>query len=235
MRVTPIALLGLGLTACAPEPVAADWLGAPIAPERQACAGARAAPVNQTVALRLLIDEGASLDAMLNQTRRLRGFYEPYGLRFEVQHASRVSVGAPLDGDEPAAVLASLGRLIDEHAQVGVVTVALLPDLAAPGSPADRYFSELDGLTLSPALVADRPALAPLVERDAFGPLILLSEVDLAHRHPAHLDLTLAHELGHALGLLHEGDSDNLMHDGPLRCAPHLTDAQLAAANWSLE
>jgi len=233
-RASLAGLLG-ALTACAPTPVAADWFAAPIAPERAACEGAPAAPVDQTLALRLLVDEAASPEALLNQTRRLQGFFEPYGLRFEAGPAQRVAAGTPLSGDASAAVLASLGQLLDEHTRAGAVTVLLLPDIAAPGSPADRYFTELDGLTLSPALVAERPGLAPLLDRDGFGPLILLSESDLARRHPGHLDLTLAHELGHALGLPHEVRAANLMHDGPLRCAPHLTDAQLAAADWSLE
>lgn len=216
-------------------PAPADWFRDPIPPEKAPCEAIAPVRADRSVPLRLLLDEGASQEALLNQTRRLQGFYEPYGLRFELDGpVERVSVGPLMSGapDSPEDLLAPLGDFIEQHARAGVITVALLPALAAPGSAADRYFSELDGLTLTPALVADREGLAPLAALGAFGPVILLSQADLAHRHPGHLDLTLAHELGHALGLPHGGGSRNLMYDGPLRCAPRLTADQLAAASW---
>lgn len=211
------------LLACVGSP-----LGAPEPPAGEVCPGADPVEsVDATVELVLLAGPGVGWDELAEQTGRLRGYFEPWGLDFTLAEHQRVSETALL-GDVDAE--RALAPFLEEHAvgrEDGQVVVALLPSLVQPGSGADHYFDELFGLGLSTELLAEQgfPELAAL----APAPTVLLSRDQLGHRHPGHLDLTLAHELGHAAGLPHVSERHNLLHDGAFRCVPGLDGEQLAA------
>ncbi len=216
--------------ACTRQPAAVQ----PLAPEGTPCPGAPApSPIDRELLLRPLLAEGADGALLDEQLRRLAGFYAPYGLRFRAAPTRTIPAGPLFTEPRPAdadALLAPLSALLRRYAQPprpGEVLVVLLPALVADGSAAARYFDALKGLSLSPELLAEQPALASLAELGPFTPTVLLSQADLRRRHPAHLDLTLAHELGHAAGLPHSSAPGDLMIPGPLRCVPGLDTSQL--------
>jgi hypothetical protein len=134
--------------------------------------------------------------------------------------------------------LGPLGEFVSELARPageGVIVV-LLPSLVASGSVAEQMFVSLDALTLSPALLADpesrelREALSVVLGNEPFSPVVFLSRGALA-RSPD----TLAHELGHLLGLSHRDGPENLMSvQRRSGCRPVLDAQQFARARQTL-
>lgn len=127
--------------------------------------------------------------------------------------------------------------LLAEHAvpsEAHDVVVVILPHIARPGSLGEALFAELRGLTVSPWL---RPALpeaeqalyARLGLPEAFTPVVLIGTEPIGHLGPDAVDVTLAHELGHALGLPHVASDTDLMFAEIHRCVPALDATQAAA------
>lgn len=108
------------------------------------------------------------------------------------------------------------------------MVIVLLPRLIEPGSALTHWFTELRGLTVTAAEPGG--PLAGLLEDEApFTATVLASWEDIAQERPGAFDSTLAHEIGHALGLSHVTTRGNLMNATPGRCAPVLDATQLAA------
>jgi len=108
--------------------------------------------------------------------------------------------------------------------------VVVLPEIGRPGSVAEALFERLRGLTLSPWLrdrvSAEEKALYDVLELpERFTPVVFVGTRPLSEVGPE-IDVTLAHELGHAMGLPHAEARTDLMADAVHRCEPGLSKGQ---------
>ena len=130
------------------------------------------------------------------------------------------------------AFAAPLERLLRDHGAPlrTTISVALLPRIASPSSAVAIQLRDLAGLTVTRETAAalglgDRP----------LRPTILLSRHDLERVPAMQRRTTLAHEVGHALGLDHRAEPSNLMsQDRPRPCRPVLDAEQRRTAAAAL-
>lgn len=235
----------------APTPWVVSFDASP--PSMAPCADAAPpARIDRTVRVAVSRGPGVPASAVQRLASELAGFYAPYGLRFEAVGAvASVPDEAVLAGAaselpreaEPSqaaralasdAVLGPLRAFMRAHAVPARdrVHVVVLRRVARPDSVVRRHLGDLRGLTLSPALrgAVDGGAGPELAEwldlPRAFTPTVFVSLEDL--RGAPGRELTLAHEVGHALGLEHRSAPDDLMAVVPPRCLPGLDAAQVA-------
>jgi len=146
--------------------------------------------------------------------------YDAWPAQVAYAEARWLSAGVPLSLEAPLG--SPMGPLLRQD---GSWT---LPPAPTSGPPVhvwvvprivetDGERQQLAGLTLGP----DTPGL-PIDWVHALGErrVVVVSPL---HGTPG----TLAHELGHALGLDHAARGDNLMHPQPPRCLGHLTSWQI--------
>lgn len=213
-------------------------------------------PLQQTVRVRLLLGDDVPEEALATQTRALVDWWAAQGLTITLDlPVRRIDVHAMLEGaadlsdglpdaaraQELARVLAPVRAFIQTHARPvreHTIVVAMLPHIAAPGSWADASFEALRGLTLSPSLLGEpgpSPVQDALRQDGPYTPVVLLSQTDLAAARGETARLTLAHEVGHALGLPHHPDPWNLMAASPAPCIPLLDAAQAHQLRQALQ
>jgi hypothetical protein len=127
------------------------------------------------------------------------------------------------------AALGPLREFIAQRARPNRVNLVVLQRIADPGSAIETLLPNLRGLTLDVRSSSEAlKGCLGLVED--FPSTVLIGLEGIAARRPETVDVTLAHELGHVLGLKHpEGASsgDDLMSVEPPRCVPGLGSKQI--------
>ena len=110
------------------------------------------------------------------------------------------------------------------------VVVVVLPEISQPGGLGEALFERLRGLTFSPWLrdrvgPQERALYDALNLPERFTPVVFVGTEPLSEVGPE-IDVTLAHELGHAMGLVHQASPRDLMADTVHRCEPGLRAEQ---------
>lgn len=192
--------------------------------------------VPRELEVRVWVGRGLDVDEVERHLRNAARFWGPHGLTLVATEQSRVVDDAPLlvraTGPNAAhEAIAPLRRLIAELPARGPLHLVLLSRLAAPDAQALAELGRLDGLAFAEVTAESSRRKGQAIEPDP-----LASVVSGPHAAVAFVGLdgayadTLAHEIGHALGLAHVDDGANLMHPLPdPRCRSVLTEAQRRA------
>lgn len=216
-------MIALALLAACARPLPADgWLDS--LPAGPPCDG-EAARIERVVDVRVLVSDAVDAEVAQREVRRAATTWASYGVTLHLAGPpTRTPVRSLLidaPADSPPETLLAPARALALRPARDEVTLALLPHLMDPGSPARGYFTELRGLTLLPGV----PPWDEALGADPFTPAAVVA-VDEPPP-PGHLPLTGAHELGHALGLPHATVARDLMNPAPQPCVPWLTAAEL--------
>jgi hypothetical protein len=137
---------------------------------------------------------------------------------------------APEDALAPARAIVAASEAAGGPGEVSVV---VLPHVVAPSVAA----GEADGMlavTLRPAAPGHPPGAldAALALPGAWDPVVILGRDELLSVEPAQRGAIVAHELGHAVGLEHRPEPENLMNAAVnlgARCLGSLDEPQRAA------
>ena len=133
----------------------------------------------------------------------------------------RAAIKATTPDEAVAQALAPARAFLDAHARPprGRVIVALLPEVVPEGSGLAAALGDTRGLTLTERL---DPALLEHLGGTPFDPVVFVSWTELRQIQPGTFRHTVAHELGHALGLDHRTERGHLMNPEPPQCVPWL-------------
>jgi hypothetical protein len=246
-----------GMTPVSPSTTSASAVAlGPACPANAQLAPAPEASLRRVVRLAVWRARGVTEPEVVAQLEQAAKYYAGYGITLQRSESQEVAADSLLEGSRevlegalraagidptapvPAeqreraravtcgAALGPLRRFIE--ARHGDATqLVVLRRIAAPGSAIAAMLPDLRGLTLGPTITS-----AGLVRclglNDDFATTVLIGLEGIAGRRPGRVDLTLAHELGHVLGLEHsEGTAPDLMATEPPTCVPSLTPGQI--------
>ncbi len=198
----------------------------------------------RTVPVRVVLGPGLTPEQIAPETRRLQGIFADYGVAFEATEIRSTGLEAaivgtpaqvrPIQEDRTAVaalVFAPLRGFMANQTGQGLDLV-FLPHLNAPDSPIRSAVPGLAGLTISP-LLSERVELEgfDLVEvldlPAQYRATVFIDHSRLAGLEHSAEDLVVAHEVGHALGLVHTEDRRNLMSGRWFGCRPELDAGQI--------
>lgn len=131
-----------------------------------------------------------------------------------------------------AEVGGPLEALLRSRARRGSsIDLVLVERIASPVSPVQMVLADVAGLTLSPLLSPERhpaAALARALRIPDQVPTVLVSIRELGRLGAEVSRTVVAHEIGHALGLVHVSNPENLMDQNRRRgCVPGLEPDQI--------
>lgn len=221
MRCCPEGV-ALVLAGCAVAPVA------PRGPALAACAAAAPVDLDLTLAVRLVVGPDITPEAARNLLADGAAALSPWGVRLVVVDEVATDVAAAIGGAgdplDPAHAL--ITRFGAPGVEPDAVVVAVVPHVIDPTSPEARGHT-LNGLTFAPTAEPLASSIqAQLGLRAPFAPLIVLGKRELDALDPPVAGAIVAHELGHALGLVHTGTPETLMNPALPSCGGALSPAE---------
>lgn len=183
------------------------------------------------VNLRIFRSSGVSDSFVRRQLRFAGAYFEPFGIRFALGHDpepvdfSTLFVPGPPATTQGWEPLSEGGANFLEQNAVPPrqeILVVFLLRVLPQHSSLRKLLPHLTGLTLVPGVMDEHlPSL--LTSTTTWNPVIFVSVTDVERLAVSHLPSTLAHEVGHALGLAHVSEPENLMSPRPHSCTPGLT------------
>lgn len=206
------------------------------------CAGFESRALDADLPLQMYVGANVTTEQAGRVLSSLAGYFAPYHVRFvrtgavtRLTQSSLIGDGTPSEALRPLATfMRAHGRRKEADRHLNVV---VLEHLATVHSPALRYFSRFEGLSLSDRLRASGDPLATTLALDeATVPTLLIGIQDVTMSVGSQGSLAPAHELGHLLGLSHPADNvgHDLMSQSQQTCVPALTTAQLETVRASL-
>ncbi|MEZ4439811.1 MAG: hypothetical protein R3B72_12020 [Polyangiaceae bacterium] len=230
----------------------------PLALSASACVSAEPPALDRDLELAVFRGEGVSDQEVEQQLGQAAGFFADYRVRLQRRASVPLGRATLMEGSPEAidealreagieprrappperldearritcdVALGPLRAFLKAQPREGDrILVVVLRRIAEPGSPLAAMLPDLRGLTLTPKAMSESLGRCLGVE-GPFAPTVLLGLDAITARRPGTLDVTLAHELGHVLGLLHEREAGDLMAVEPPKCLPRLSEAQLA-------
>lgn len=220
------------------------WLApAPLPPDPEGCAPAAIArvPGGLRAPVEVWLEEGADPARAELASQVAAAWWREAGVELELRGVRSTEVGDVLGGDPLAlrgaspdawvgAVVAPLREWLARRPRSGArIDLVVVRRITSPRSAMARVATDLAGFTVAPSLLAElgdaEPDLAAtLAERlgPDLVPTVFVSSEVLARLPPEEARWVVAHELGHALGLPHDGLPGNLMSEGFYACRPSL-------------
>lgn len=221
MRCCPEGV-ALVLTGCAVAPLA------PRGPALAACPATVVADLDLRLTVRLVVGPDITPEAARNLLSDGAAALAPWGVRLVVlDHATTTvaaAIGGPGDPLDPAhALITGFGA---PGVEPDALMVAVLPHVIDPTSPQARGHT-LNGLTFAPVAEPLATSIqAQLGVRAPFAPLVVLGKRELDALDPPVAGAIVAHELGHALGLVHTGTPETLMNPALPTCGGGLSPTE---------
>lgn len=187
--------------------------------------------------VRLFLDARVKAEELRSETRAAQSYFARYGLNFHALSATSIDLRTAIASGQATArsAVAPVRAFLQTHAVPPRphVNIVMVPRIVPPDSSLARFLRDVAGLTLTasapPRTTEASAALSEALDIPDYTTTIFLSHRDLARLPTGRRSTTLAHELGHALGLTHGDARADLMN--PERrndCLPRLSADQLA-------